>query len=162
MPLANDKKEKIKKNRAFLIAAAVFAAALLLLLRSPSEDAEDAGSGFVYSSAEEYRACLQSEVAQLAKSVTGKSCGVIITLERGYEYLFASNQQVSENGSGSDSKREYVFAGGNAPVLIEERMPKVCGVAIVCRGITAAEEYKLIKLVSALFDLPTNRIGVMD
>ena len=38
----------------------------------------------------------------------------------------------------------------------------LCGVAIVCRGITAAEEYKIIKLVSALFDLPTNRIGVTD
>lgn len=160
MPLTTD---KLKKSRALLIAAAVLAAAILLLLRSPESSAAQAGQGSFYSSCEEYRAGLQKEVADLAKGVTNKNCSVIITFERGYEYVFAANQQSAQDpGGGSDTRREYVFAGGNSPVLIEERMPKVCGVAIVCRGITAAEEYKLIKLVSALFDLPTNRIGVMD
>ena len=157
-----DKTEKQKKNRLLILAAAVLAAALLLFMRSPSEASGDTGNAFSYSSSEEYRQRLEQQVSELAKSITKKPCGVMITLERGYEYLFASNQQVTENASGSDSRREYVFAGGSTPVLIEERMPRVCGVAIVCRGITATEEYKLIKLVSSLFDLPTNRIGIMN
>ncbi len=155
--------DKIKKSRAFIIAAALLAAALLLLTRASSSDTGRADPGFGYSSSEEYREKLQSQVAELAKGVTKKNCSVVITFERGYEYVFAANQQsVRNSAEGSDVRREYVLAGGDSPVLVEERMPKVCGVAIVCRGITAAEEFKLIKLVSALFDLPTNRIGVTD
>ena len=158
MPLTAD---KLKKNRVFIIAAAVLAISVLLLARTSQSESAQTGSEFSYSSSEEYRAKLQDEVSALIKSVTGKKCGVVITFERGYEYLFASNQQLSQNGTASDSRREYVFAG-SSPVLIEERMPKVCGVAVVCRGISAAEEYKIIKLVSALFDLPTNRISVTN
>ncbi|MBP5755014.1 MAG: hypothetical protein J6W93_04135 [Clostridia bacterium] len=155
--------DKLKKSRVAVIAAAALAALLLLLARSPSSGTAQSESGISYSSSEEYRAKLQSEVAELVEGVTRKSCSVVITFERGYEYIYAANQQsVQDTGGGSDLRREYVLAGGSAPVLVEERMPKVCGVAIVCRGITAAEEYKIIKLVSALFDLPTNRIGVTD
>ncbi|MBQ6183065.1 MAG: hypothetical protein IJK33_04175 [Clostridia bacterium] len=155
--------DKLKKSRVAVITAAVLAAALLLLARAPSSGAAQTENGGVYSSGEEYRAKLQNEVAELVEGVTRKSCSVVITLERGYEYIYAVNQQsVQDTGGGSDLRREYVLAGGNTPVIVEERMPRVCGVAIVCRGITAAEEYKIIKLVSALFDLPTNRIGVTD
>lgn len=158
MPLTAD---KLKKNRVFIIAAAVLAAAVLLLSRASQSESTQEKTGFSYSSSEEYREKLQNEVSELIKSATGKKCGVIITFERGYEYLFASNQQLSQNETASDSRREYVFAG-SSPVLIEERMPKVCGVAVVCRSISAADEYKIIKLVSALFDLPTNRISVTN
>jgi stage III sporulation protein AG len=98
------------------------------------------------------------------ESVSGvKDCEVMVTLKSGFEYYFATDQQITQGSSTTDSRKEYVLAnyGGNEqPVLIEERMPKVSGVAVVCPGISATAEYKIIQMLSALFDLPANRISV--
>ena len=50
--------------------------------------------------------------------------------------------------------------GGDSALLTEQRMPEVLGVAVVCPGISAETEYRVMSLVSALFDVPTNRISI--
>ena len=45
--------------------------------------------------------------------------------------------------------------------LISERMPTVEGVAVVCKGASAATEQKIISLLSALFNIKSNKISVI-
>ena len=52
------------------------------------------------------------------------------------------------------------YCGGDSALLTEQRMPEVLGVAVVCPGISAETEYRVMSLVSALFDVPTNRISI--
>ena len=101
---------------------------------------------------------------KVIESMTGvKECRVMVTLKSGYEYYYASNQQLSENDNGLDTRKEYLlasFGSTEQPVLIEERMPKVDGVAVICAGIDASSEYRIINVLSALFNIPSNRICV--
>ena len=155
-------KEKYPKG--LLLALSALVVGLFLLLYPSGKDTSEEKGGFVYSSAEDYRASLEKEVKNVIGEITGvKGCTVMITLKSGYEYYYASNQQISESGNGSDSRKEYLLADHGSyeqPVLIEERMPKVDGVAVVCPGIDASAEYRVIGVLSALFDIPSNRISV--
>ena len=90
-----------------------------------------------------------------------KRCTVMISVKGGYKSYYASNQRVTQNGETRDTQKEYVtVGGGDSALLTEQRMPEVLGVAVVCPGINAETEYRVMSLVSALFDVPTNRISI--
>ena len=160
----NSSIEKIKKIKGIGFVIVALIAGFILLLWPSAEKTVSNDGEFKYSSTDAYRETLESDVEQIVKSVSGvNGCTVMVTLKSGYEFYYASDQQMTGDGSSSDSRKEYVLAnyGGNEqPVLIEERMPEVSGVAVVCPGISATAEYKIIQMLSALFDLPTNRISV--
>lgn len=155
-------KEKIPKGLLLVITG--LAAGLFLLLYPGKSVSENEKTAFVYSSSDEYRKTLEKDVTRIISEMSGiGGCSVMITLKSGYEYYYASNQQMSESENGKDSRKEYLLADAGSteqPVLIEERMPKVDGVAVVCPGIDASAEYRIINVISALFDIPSNRISV--
>lgn len=138
---------------------------MVLLAWPESGNSSEKGGAFTYGSADEYREMLEREVKKIIKGVPGVGdCEVMITLKTGYEYYYAADQQVVSGETAADSRREFILAGydGNEqPVLIEERMPKVSGVAVVCPGVSAGVEYQILKALGALFDLPLNRVSVI-
>jgi stage III sporulation protein AG len=156
--------EKFRKIKGLGFIIVALAAGVLLLLWPSSEKTVSSGGEFKYCSSDEYRRVLESDVEGIVNSVSGvDGCTVMITLKTGYEYYYATDQQLTGTESDSDSHKEYVLAnydGNEQPVLIQERMPAVSGVAVVCPGINATSEYKIIQMLSALFNLPTNRISV--
>lgn len=160
----NDTIKKLKKVKGIGFVIVALIAGVILLLWPSAEKAVSTDGEFKYGSTDSYRKTLESDVEKIVMSVSGvKSCAVMVTLKSGYEYYYASDQQITSGDNGVDSRKEFVLAnyGGNEqPVLIEERMPKVSGVAVVCPGISVTAEYKIIQMLSALFDLPTNRISV--
>lgn len=115
----------------------------------------------------EYCEMLETETAELLCGISGiKSCRVIITLESGFEYTYASDKYSSQK-YGSDGKTENIeakseiFANGDGDaVLIKEKMPRVAGVAVVCQNADAETKLKIISLLSALFDIGSDRISV--
>ena len=91
------------------------------------------------------------------------SCAVFVTLERGYRYVYATDQHVREESSSKETDKTVVLAGngnGEEAILIEETMPKVYGVGVVCRGASYETQYRIIELMCALFDINSNRISV--
>ena len=155
-------KEKYPKG--LLLAVIALAAGILLLLYPGKSTSSDTESGFVYSSSEDYRSRLENEVKRIIGNMTGvDDCYVMITLKSGYEYYYASNQQLTESDNGVDTRKEYIlasFGSTEQPVLIEERMPVVDGVAVICPGIDASAEYRIISVLSSLFNIQSNRICV--
>lgn len=160
----NSTLEKFRKIKGLGFIVVALIAGVILLLWPSSEQAASSGGEFTYSSSDEYRRALESDVEGIINNVSGvDGCTVMVTLKTGYEYYYAADQQLTGTESDSDSRKEYVLAnydGNEQPVLIQERMPAVSGVAVVCPGINATSEYKIIQILSALFDLPTNRISV--
>ncbi len=146
----------------------VLAGVILLLI--PTEKEAPSAEEPIYKSASEYCLALEEKTEALISELDGvKSCKVQITMVYGYEYVYATDQRVAEtyNSDGNTETKEiekkYVIitsSGGSEPVLLREKMPTIQGIAVVCRGASYETQYKIISLLTALFDISSNKISV--
>ena len=118
-------------------------------------------------SAEEYKESLEKRTRELIKELDGvKDCEVMITLECGYEYLYASDQTLDRtyDNSGTiiscNADKKYVLDGDGNPIIICETPPAVSGIAIVAKGISTETQYRIIRLLQAVYGIQSNRISV--
>ena len=134
----NSMKEYVSKNRKTVIIALLLALGILMLIFS-SEPLSSENKNEDGESLEEYKERLESELAGLCSSVRGVGkCKVSVTFERG---------------------EERVYKGSS---LIELKPPKVMGVTVVCRGADSdVVKSEIVGMMSALFDIGTNRIAVL-
>ncbi|HAN21097.1 MAG: hypothetical protein A2Y15_04950 [Clostridiales bacterium GWF2_36_10] len=126
----------------------------------------------VYKSANDYCLNLELKTAGLLNELDEvDNCKVQITLVYGYEYVYATDQHVVEafNSDGTTAQKEtdkaYVVITsekGSETVLLREKMPIVQGIAVVCKGASYETQYKIISLLTALFDIPSNKISVQN
>lgn len=124
--------------------AAALAAGLLCLFLSRGEDGGQDTSA-VETAEVDYRAEAEDKLRALLNSVSGVSgARVIITFSDGVRY---------EYGEGGYSR--------SSPPVVEEKPPRVGGVAIVCEGgDNPAVQKKVIDLVCALYGIPSSRVSI--
>lgn len=104
----------------------------------------------------DYASGLEAKIAALLSGVDqAAGSSVMITLCSGAENVYARD----ENGSGGS---EYVIInnGGETAVRLKQLTPKIAGIAVVTKGASAETKLEIVKLLSALLDLPTNKIYV--
>lgn len=141
--MSDEKKQKgsgllsfFKKNYLMIIIAAVCVALLLavgsgLTQSDPSEttvqqDESTADELFIQEN--------EQKLKQLLEKIEGVGqCEVMITLESGTEYIYATESET--NSYGTDSTYKTVTDGkSEKPVVIREIPPRIAGVAVVCEG----------------------------
>ena len=108
----------------------------------------------------QYEELLVKKIEDVCSKVKGAGqVSVAVTLDGSYRAIYAQN-----SSDGSSIKREYLLVGSGsseAALLIGYSPPEILGVGIVCAGggnDTVRRE--IISLVSALLDVPTNKIYV--
>lgn len=114
-----------------------------------------------------YTENLENKISALCSKVKGVSdVSVTLYFDSGFETIYAYDEQSKTTSSGLNSEKKYVTIGsGNdeSMVCVLEKMPNICGVAIVCRGggnsLVANE---LINLISSAFGVPKNKIYVTE
>ncbi|MBE6692834.1 MAG: hypothetical protein E7586_05900 [Ruminococcaceae bacterium] len=163
---AENLREQIKKLLSHkgmgAVIIGIFAGIILLLMPSSKEsDITEANPAMTGS---EYCALLEQKAEALIKELPEvDDCSVFITLESGYKYIYATDQHVREESNFKETEKTVVLAGngnGEEPLIIQETMPKVAGVAIVCPKSSYETQYRIVELISALFDIKSNRISV--
>ncbi len=110
---------------------------------------------------EEYRLALERRVADITAEVAGAgSVSVVVTLEGGYEYVYAYDKKVTVGGESTT----YITVGSGddeSLVFLCERAPAIVGVGIVCTGGGDADvRQEITALISAAFGVPSNKIYV--
>ena len=150
------------KPRAASLAAALGVAAMVLILCSelwPASGGSRTGEGASYGpTAASYRAGLEQQLAGLIAQVEGAGeTTVMVTLESGEERVYATDTQ-----TGTEQSRQIHVLLEDGTALEETTyLPTVCGVAVVCDGGgDVGVEARITALVSALLDVPANRICV--
>jgi len=108
---------------------------------------------------------LNDELTSLLSSIDGVGeCRVMITLRNTSENVYAKNIDSSKSENSKSQTDEYVIydsENGDSPILLKENFPDIEGVAIVCSGgDNVVVREKVIKCVSALFNISSNRISV--
>ena len=152
--------EKSRKPWLVLLGAAL--GVLLLLFGSGSSLTGTGGKTAEASESKkneivEYQAHLEERVEELCESVAGVgNVSAVVTLAGGFELVYATELH------GEDE--DYVILGSGSAasgLLLQQKAPQIVGIGIVCSGAQSdAVRNELILLVSASFDLPTNRIYV--
>ena len=134
----NSVKDQLSKNKkaVFLVLLLVLGVLLISLSSSPYEAEKEEKST---ESLREYKARLEDELGQVCSSVKGVGkCRVTLTFESGEERIYKGS------------------------TLIELKPPKVMGVTVVCKGADSDEvRAEIVGMMSALFDIGTNRIAVL-
>ncbi len=151
-----------KKGFGFVFLALIAGIALMIIPSSGQETAPIEENKTVTSF--EYCTLLEQKAKNLICELPEiDGCEVFITLEKGYRYIYATDQHVKESGDHKETDKTIVLAQGDGreePILIEETMPCVAGVAVVCKGANYQTQYRIIELMCALFDIKSNRISI--
>lgn len=144
---------KNKKQLVIIICGALLGV-LLLLFSSGEKKAEATGSSYDDAGVIGYGKYLEEKIKKLCESVDGASnVQVMVTLEGGFEHVYAKDGEYLTVGSGSS----------RSPVQIGDKTPTVRGIGIVCSGAEdPALQKELIELLSAALDLSANRIFIAN
>lgn len=131
-------KDYAQKNKGSVLLFALLILGVFLLVFS-SASAPETEAQENTQSLEEYKARLEEELSAVCSSVSGVGrCKVTVTFERGEEKIYKGSS------------------------VIETRPPKVLGVTVVCKGADSDKvRSEIIDMMSALFDIGTNRIAVL-
>ncbi len=148
-----------KKNRAKLAIACGGLAMLLIFLSElfPQQSAQTTVQTNPADNAA-YRVQLEQQLTELIEQIDGAGKTVVmLTLENGEETVYALDTQSGQ----TQSQETHVLLEDGSALAQTVYLPKICGAAIVCEGggdIRIA--VRITELVSALLDLPSNRICV--
>lgn len=159
--------EKLKSslgNKGFVIVIVGVLAGLMLLLIPTEESTNRESVNSESTPSVEYCEMLENKAEALIKELPEvDGCRVFLTLESGYRYIYATDQHVREGEKTKETDKTIVLAGngnGESPILIEESMPKIAGVAVVCPKASYETQYRIVELMCALFDIDSHRISV--
>ena len=155
---------KNKKNTLIILILLVLG---LLLLVLPNGSLNKINSQNDEERLSRYVDELENNIESLCSNVQGVSnVSVTVYLDSGFETVYAYNEQSKETSSGTNSEKKYVTIGsGNdeSMVCVVEKMPNICGVAIVCKGGgNPLIANQLINLISSAYNVPKNKIYVAE
>ena len=158
-----EKKEKIK----LLLILACVAVGIIMIafgstLANKTEDVEEVFSSFENKDPSAYASFVEAKVKEICSGISGVGdVFVVVTLEGGYRTVYALNSQNTQNGY----KSEVVLTGsGNSEkaLVVGYEYPKISGIGIVAEGgNSSVVKQRIISLVSAAFDISTNKIEVV-
>lgn len=120
--------------------------------------------GQVYEvSLDAYRQALEARIASICAQVAGAGeVRVIVSLEGGFEYVYATD----EKNAGSGSSRVYVTVGsgsGKTLVFLTEKAPTIRGIGIVCSGGgDPGVRKELTSLLCSVFGIGSNCVFITE
>ena len=133
------------KGRKLLVAAGLIGIALILLSEVlPKKTAQTVAK----ASADEFIEKTEEKLAALLGSIEGAGqCQVMVTLENGVQYVYATEEKVNSNrvedaggdklSQKDDTEQKIIIVdtdNGRQGLLVTEIQPTVKGVVIICEG----------------------------
>jgi stage III sporulation protein AG len=156
----------LKKQKSTLIIVVLLILGLILLIL-PSGTNSEKDKIDDETRLTEYAEKIENKIEKMCEKVKGvSSVNITVYFDSGFETVYAYNEESKSSSSGINSEKKYVTVGsGNdeSMVTIVEKMPSICGIAIVCKGggnPSVANE--LINLVSSAFGVAKNKIYVAE
>lgn len=184
--IGNDRMKKFfsavakPENRVKFILVIGFAAIIVIFLSdyftgNVKQTSSEMQSSISY---EDYAAQLEARLTEMISSVDGAGeTKVMVTLECGTEYVYASQQKttsaMSENSDANGKKsRDEKSTGeeniilidgdkGEEPLILKEMTPTVAGVVVVCSGADNAQvKQRIVDIVTTALGTSSNRVCV--
>lgn len=155
--------DKLKKDKKSMLIILLGISGMLLILFSGTDtvnaDATEETSAGVYSQEN-----ISAQVKKLISDINGAGkTEVVITYENDFETVYAVNTDEKYSGNDIHTDREYIITDDETGLILKVLYPKVRGVAVVCQGgDDPVVKQKIYSVLSALFDISSNKISVVD
>lgn len=130
----NEAFTKIKNSKAIqilLFVALILIVVLIYFSLNNSSKQNNMSEQNTTSNYAEYLEVKLENVLQQIKDVG--TVNVAITLESGYEYIYATEEEIKETSTGTLTTTSIVLVSGK-PIIIKEIPPKIKGVVVVASG----------------------------
>ena len=120
-------------------------------------------------SVEKYCGIVEGKVRDIVIGIAGDTAPIVsVTLETGINYVYADEtKQNTENESdrkSEETEQTYITVmgadGTEKPLILTEQMPKIRGVAIVCKTNNEGVAQEIKNAVMAAFDLTSKRVYI--
>ena len=164
--------EKIKNLKHKPMLLAVFVGVVVCVfyfsfLTPTKSDTNSDNSTQQTSSAEEYVDMLENKLANVLANISGvKSCDVIITLESGFDYVYATDTETKTTISGSNETSittETVILVSNEPIVVKEIYPTIKGVVVVASGAEdITVKLNILSAVETVLEVDSNNITILS
>ena len=161
--------QHIKQNRKLQIGLAILLAAVLVLcyflfIRTPtnSPQTEGGGASISASDAEAYAKGLEDKLEDILSQVKGAgNVNVLVTLGSGFEYVYATEETVKQNSSGSTTTTSIILVSGK-PVLVKEIYPEIKGVLVSASGAdNLSVKVNLVTAIQTVIDIANEDILIL-
>lgn len=153
---------KLSKMKFFPYLLLALAAGIILLIYPSGSDAKP--TNVEKKSATEYTIQLEKELEELIERIDGvKWCKVMVYADESFSYLYASDQELEYDGERRKVSKKVVTVtkdGEEVPIIIEEYLPTLAGVAVVAGGADEYTRSQIKNMLSVLLDLDESRIFI--
>ncbi|MBE7075791.1 MAG: hypothetical protein E7375_01820 [Clostridiales bacterium] len=163
---------KIKSIKHFEILLAIFVGlvvcAVYFFCLSPSKsDTKKELSTEEYSSAMEYADKLENKLCNVLEQIDGvEDVDVVITLESGFTYEYATDNETKTTVSGDVTttiNTETIILVSNQPIVIKEIYPNIKGVVVVAKGAkNFSIKMNIITAVETVLEINRENITVLS
>ncbi len=160
----------IKKNKLLPVFAALLVVILVVmsLFSDTQSKTNEPETTDTYNS--QYATALETRLSGIVMGINGvDSCEVMITLDGGVEYIYASDSQHSQSSGdkeSSEGKSSLTVLSdkqsGEKAVVVKEIYPEIKGVAVVCKGIDSPTvTLAITDAVSTVLGISANKVCVI-
>ena len=163
--------EKIKKVKHFQIYLALGVALLAVcgyfLITSKSSKTEGEisidNNRTEFSSSAEYIDYLENKLENVITSLKGVGqAQVVVTLEKGFEYIYQTEEEVRSSSSGTSITTTNVVMVDGKPVIKEEIYPIIKGIVVIAEGSEdIAVRLNILSLIQTVIEVDNSQINIM-
>ena len=164
--------EKIKKVKHIQIYIAIGLAVIIALIyfstvfNKPKESSstKDDNISKEFSSSLEYVDYLENKLENVLTKVKGAGdVEVIITLEKGFEYVYVTEEETRTTSNGTTVTTSTVVLVDGQPVLEEEIYPIINGLVVVASGADNINvKMNILSVIQTVIDIDNSKINILS
>lgn len=164
--------EKIKKVKHIEIYLAVGLAIIIAIIYFASlkptsqndSSTQDDNINLNFSSSQEYITYIENKLENVLANV--KDVGqvnVLVTLEKGFEYIYVTEEETRTTSNGTIITSTTVIMVDGNPVLQEEIYPVIGGIVVVAEGANSISvKLNIIQIIQTVIDIDSSKINVVE
>lgn len=161
--------KKMKTNKNFLIILSVGLAVLIAIIYFASflttnekSSTKDDNINESFSTSEEYAVYIENKLENVISQVKGAgNVDVIVTLEKGFEYVYLTEEETKTSASGITTTTTTVVTVDGQPILIQENYPVIKGIVVVSSGASdVSVKMNILTLIQTVVEVESSKISI--
>ena len=164
--------EKVKKIKHIEIYLTIFIALIIAIIyfslissNNTKDNASTNDDNITqdFSTSMEYVNYLENKLENVLTKVKGAgNVEVAITLEKGFEYIYATEEETKTTSNGTSVTSESVVMVDGQPLLLEEIYPIVKGIVVISSGASdMSVKLNLLSVLQTVIEIENSKINII-